>query len=101
MSQWYIILYRVLLVLLYLFYVMTFLNIGDKSPKYAEDLNNYVRIFIGSVLLVVFNPVFPLQITGFYKEIAFSAGIFLLTSTAFFSYFREKIDEIVDSKLKK
>jgi hypothetical protein len=55
----------------------------SSGQRYLQEMDYYVRIYICLFLLWRFNPIFPLkEFTNLDRKIAFSAGLFILTTTA-------------------
>ena len=82
-------------------YILIFVSaLGfNNSVKYLQDLDYYIRIYICLFLLWRFNPIFPLkEFTDLDRKIAFSAGLFILTTTALYEYF-EKIQNKLKQKI--
>jgi len=77
-------------VFIYISYALIFISaigLSESAPKYLNDLDYYVRIYICLFLLWRFNPIFPLKkFTDLDRKIAFSAGLFILTTTVLNNY---------------
>jgi hypothetical protein len=66
-------------------YILIFVSaLGYNSgTKYLQDLDYYVRIYICLFLIIRFNPIFTFkEFTDLDRKIAFTAGVFILTTTA-------------------
>jgi hypothetical protein len=75
------------------------LGISEAAPKYLDSLDYYVRIYICLFLMWRFNPLRKkYEFTDLDRKIAFSAGVFILTTTALNEYL-EKFKEIVKNLL--
>ncbi len=63
-------------------YIIIYLNIWNKAPQYLDVTEYFLHIFIGLMLIYYFNPLFNKNITfnDFHRNIAFSAGVFILTT---------------------
>ena len=57
-------------------------GISSKAPQYLDDLQYYVKIYVSLFLIYRFNPFRRVKFTGLDAKVAFSAGVFLLTTTA-------------------
>lgn len=75
-------LYRTFIYGIYILYVVVFLGLWSNAPSYLNDLNYYLKIFVGLILVYVYNPIYKMRLDNIHKEISFSAGILLLTSTS-------------------
>jgi len=66
----------------YLLYILAAVGLFSSAPQYLERLDYYVKIYISLFLLWRFNPFRDINFTDLDRKIAFSAGIFLFTTTA-------------------
>jgi len=64
-------------------YIITIIGVWRDSPKYLQIVDDIFKIFIGLILIYIFNPVSKQQITQFHKRLVFSAGIMILLSSSF------------------
>ena len=75
---------------IYLSYILTFisaLGISEISLTYLNNLDYYIRIYICLFLIWRFNPLREkYEFTDLDRKIAFSAGLFILTTTALNEY---------------
>ena len=81
--------------LIYFLYFLSFFNVWSLAPSYLSLLQYFFQIFIGLTLVVIFNPFYDFSFTKIDKQIAFSAGILLLTSTTF-DYFTKQLKTTYD-----
>jgi cytochrome c biogenesis protein CcdA len=66
----------------YILIVITALGLSQTAPKYLEILDYYVKIYVCLFLVWRFNPFRHINtFTRLDKKIAFSSGIFILTTT--------------------
>ena len=66
------------------------LGISQTAPKYLDYMEYYVRIYICLFLMWRFNPLREkVEFTELDRKIAFSAGLFILTTTALNQYIEE------------
>lgn len=75
--------YRFLLYLSYFLYIVSFLGIAIVAPEYHKSLTEIIKIYICLLLIRRFNPLTHKRFSPFDKELAFSAGCFLLLTTIF------------------
>ena len=79
----------------YALIILSYLGLSKYKPAFLDDINNYVRIYICLFLLWRFNPFRQLAtFTNLDRKIAFSAGLFILTTTVLNNYltgFKNKI----------
>ena len=66
----------------YFLYFLIAFGLMAKAPEYLAQLHSYVKIYISLFLIIRFNPLRKLEFSQLDKEISFSAGVFLLTTTA-------------------
>ena len=85
-------------IFIYITYALLFisaLGISQTAPKYLDSMEYYVRIYICLFLMWRFNPLREkVEFTELDRKIAFSAGAFILTTTALNQYL-EQVKEIV------
>jgi len=85
-------------VFIYLSYGLLFistLGLSQTAPKYLDTMDYYIRIYICLFLMWRFNPLREKpEFTELDRKIAFSAGVFILTTTALNQYL-EQFKEIV------
>ena len=63
-------------------YIMIVLGLSTNAPQYLDDLQYYVKIYVSLFLIYRFNPFRRVKFTQLDAKIAFSAGLFLFTTTA-------------------
>lgn len=68
--------------LIYFLYILIALGLSANAPNYLSTLDYYVRIYVSLFLILRFNPFRNVQFTELDKKIAFSAGVFVLATTA-------------------
>ena len=79
--------------ILYGLYVITYLGLWNSAPTYLEDVNYFLKILVGLILIIFFNPLqHKNTFTKFHRDVAFSAGFFLLASTTLTSFKNEIMD---------
>lgn len=74
--------FNVFIVTTYSLYILFAVGIFKSAPQYLESLDYYVKIYISLFLLWRFNPFRKIHFTELDRKISFSAGIFLLTTSA-------------------
>lgn len=76
------------LIFIFLSYFLTFLTIlklSTDAMKYLNILDYYVKIYISLYLIVRFNPFTKIKFTNHDRRVAFSSGLFLLSTTAIYN----------------
>ena len=67
----------------YILYAVSILGLSRNAPQYIEILDTYVKIYICIFLIYRFNPLrTKIEFTELDRKIVFSAGLFILTTTA-------------------
>lgn len=74
--------YDIVTYVTWLLYIAIALGLSAKAPQYLDDLHSFIKIYISLFLIYRFNPFRRVKFTGLDARIAFSAGLFLLGTTA-------------------
>ena len=74
--------YDIVVYITWALYIAIALGLSANAPQYLDDLQYYVKIYVSLFLIDRFNPLRRVHLTGLDAKIAFSAGVFLLTTTA-------------------
>jgi len=75
----------------YLLYFIALFGISSNAPNYLNELQYWVKIYVSIFLIWRFNWFRQIKFNELDQKIAFSAGLFLLTTTF--------IDQIINSYL--
>lgn len=75
-------LFDIIIYVTWILYIVVALGLSASAPQYLDDLHAFVKIYVSLFLIYRFNPFRRVKFTGLDAKIAFSAGIFLLTTTA-------------------
>jgi hypothetical protein len=76
--------------------IISALGFSQSAPKFLEDLDYYIRIYICLFLMWRFNPLrYHYEFTDLDRKIAFSAGLFMLTTTALNKYLIDTQSKII------
>ena len=79
--------FDVFIIISWLLIIISTLGLSQQAPKFLEDLDYYIRIYICLYLMWRFNPFRKYyEFTNLGRKIAFSAGLFILTSTTLNRY---------------
>ena len=71
----------------YFLIVVSYLGLSNLAPKFLDDIDYYVKIYVCLFLMWRFNPFRDhYEFTRLDAKIAFSAGLFILTTTALNKY---------------
>ena len=74
-------LFNVFIIISYVSYIALAIGFEVISPSILDTLDYYVKIYICLFLLFRFNPFRKIEFNELDRKIAFSAGLFLLTTT--------------------
>jgi len=89
MNKYHEILFGSAIYLSYIFYFVAFFQVKEYNPEYLVLLQNGIKYFIISFLLLRFNPFNRVLFTEFDRKVVFNSAIILLTTTALDTYARE------------
>jgi hypothetical protein len=99
--------FTLIIIATYLIYFLSAIGISKTAPMYLDDFDYYVKIYISLFLLWRFNMFRKIEFNELDRKIAFSAGLFLFTSTAVYNiltnYLHNKVhntDKTVNKTLK-
>jgi len=77
--------------------IISALGFSQYTPKFLENLDYYIRIYICLFLMWRFNPLRRhYEFTDLDRKIAFSAGLFILTTTALNQYLKNAQEKLQD-----
>ena len=90
--------FDIITILSFILYFVIAIGISANAPEYLGTLQSYTKLYVSLFLIWRFNPFRRVRVTELDGRIAFSAGIFLLTTTAFDSivtYYLNSIKKVV------
>jgi hypothetical protein len=83
-------LFNIFIYVSYILMILSAFGLSQTAPTYLQSLDYYVRIYICLFLIWRFNPFRRhYEFTDLDRKIAFSAGVFILTTTALNQYIEE------------
>ena len=91
----------------YILYIIILFGVGGFAPEYLEYLNIFLKLYIGLILFIRFNPLTykSKKFTEFDRKLVFSSSIFLLLSTALISgienYIKNKSKKLISPTIDK
>jgi hypothetical protein len=92
-------LFDLIIYISYILMILSAFGLSQTAPKYLQSLDYYVRVYICLFLIWRFNPLkLHYEFTDLDRKIAFSAGVFILTTTALNQYI-EQLKTVVKNKL--
>jgi hypothetical protein len=86
--------YDIVMYITYFLYIVVALGLSAKAPEYLDDLLYFTKVYVSLFLIYRFNPFRRVKFTGLDAKIAFSAGTFLLATTAFDSILKTYLGKI-------
>ena len=90
-------LFNLFIYISYILIILSAFGLSETAPKYLQYFDYYVRIYICLFLIWRFNPFrIHYEFTDLDRKIAFSAGVFILTTTALNQYV-EQIKSILQN----
>jgi hypothetical protein len=88
-------LFTIFIILTYISYIGIAIGVKILSPDSLNKLDYYTRIYVCLFLLYRFNPFRKIQFNELDRKIAFSAGVFLLSTTFINSFIQKYINLII------
>jgi len=86
--------FDIVLYITYILYIAIALGISANAPEYLDELQYYMKLYIGLFLIYRFNPFRRVKFTGLDAKIAFNAGWFLLATTIVDSILKTYVENI-------
>jgi hypothetical protein len=86
--------YDLVVYITWFLYIIIALGLSANAPEYLDDLQYYVKLYISLFLIYRFNPFRRVKFTGLDAKIAFSAGVFLLATTAINSVLQNYLSDL-------
>jgi hypothetical protein len=77
-------------------YVAVAIGIFQKEPEYLPIVDYWMKVFIGSFLLLRFNSFTSIKFTDFDRKVVFSAGMFMIVTTIVNTYLSTYIKKAKD-----
>lgn len=74
-------LFNIFIVINYISYIALAIGFQFISPDKITQLDYYTKVYVSLFLLIRFNPFRKIEFNELDRKIAFSAGIFLITTT--------------------
>ena len=87
LHKWQDRLFTIFIYFSYMLLILSAFGLSETVPKFLQSLDYYVRIYICLFLIWRFNPLRSnYEFTDLDRKIAFTAGVFILTTTALNQY---------------
>ena len=94
--------FNLFLIISYVLIFISYFNLSQISPTYLETIDYYIKIYVCLFLIWRFNPFRNVNtFTNLDRKIAFSAGMFIITTTALNKYLtniKDKVTRIIKPK---
>jgi len=84
-------LFTIFIIISYVLIVAVYLGLSSSAGSYLHIIDYYMRIYICLFLIWRFNPFQKVEFTELDRKIVFSAGVFILTTTALNQYITRAI----------
>lgn len=84
----------------YILYFLTIFGLSRNAPEYLKYLQFFIQIYVCLFLLFRFNPFTTTKFTSLDKRVAFSAGLFIFT-TSFINQILVRNIEKIKNNIKK
>lgn len=82
------------IILSYILYFIAILGISTQAPVYLNYLEIIVKVYVSLFLIIRFNPFTTIQFTHLDRRIAFSAGLFLFSTSIISEIIKNNLDGI-------
>lgn len=69
------------IILSYILYFIAILGISTQAPVYLNYLEIFIKVYVSLFLIIRFNPFTTINFTHLDRRIAFSAGLFLFSTS--------------------
>lgn len=76
------IIYDIVIYITWLLYFAIALGLSVNAPEYLDTLQSFMKLYVSLFLIYRFNPFRQVKFTKLDAKITFSAGVFLLGTTA-------------------
>ena len=79
--------FKLIIVISYILIIVSYLGLSELAPKYLDNLEYYIKIYVCLFLIWRFNPFRThYAFTELDAKIAFNAGLLILTTSALNTY---------------
>jgi hypothetical protein len=97
LHKWQERLFTIFIYFSYMLMILSAFGLSETVPKFLQSLDYYVRIYICLFLIWRFNPLrVNYEFTDLDRKIAFTAGVFILTTTALNEYLEQLKNAVKD-----
>lgn len=85
----------------YMLYFLTIFGLSRNAPEYLKYLQFFIQIYVCLFLIIRFNPFIKTKFTHLDKRVAFSAGLFIFTTSFINEILVRNIEKVKDNIQKK
>ena len=78
--------YDIVVYITWILYIVIALGLSANAPQYLDELHSFIKMYISLFLIYRFNPFRRIEFNELDRQIAFSSGLFLLTTSALNNY---------------
>jgi hypothetical protein len=78
----------------YILYFIVLFGLSTQAPTYLSYLEIFIKIYVSLFLIIRFNPFTFTKFTYFDRRIAFSAGLFIFSTSIISELFKNYLDKI-------
>ena len=86
--------FNFIIIISYILYFIALIDASANAPKYIDDIQYWVKIYVSLFLIWRFNWFRQIKFNELDKKIAFTAGLFLLTTTFINEIIKKYLQEI-------
>lgn len=86
--------FSITIIISYILYFVVALGLSATAPQYLETMHYWVKLYISLFLIYRFNPLHTISFTELDRKVAFSAGVFLLSTTIFNQILTSNLSQI-------
>ena len=81
----------------YILYFLTIFGLSRNAPEYLKYLQFFIQIYVCLFLIIRFNPFIKTKFTTLDRRVAFSAGLFIFTTSFINEILVRNIEKIKDN----
>ena len=78
----------------YILYFIVLFGLSTQAPTYLSNLEVFIKIYVSLFLIFRFNPFTKTKFTNLDRRIAFSAGLFIFSTSIISELIKNYLDKI-------
>ena len=82
------------IILSYILYFIAILGVSTQAPIYLSYLEIFIKVYVSLFLIIRFNPFSHIKFTHLDRRIAFSAGVFLFSTSIINQFLKEYFKKV-------